>query len=361
MTRRFLLGGAAVALSARHRLAANEASNIAKEMEAVLTRIRPPQFPDRVFAISQFGASPGGKNDATEAIRKAIAACERSGGGRVVVPRGEFLTGPIRLLSNTNLHLEDGATLLFSRDPKRYLPLVLTRFEGTECMNYSPLIYAFQQTNVAVTGNGMLDGQAGRDHWWPWKGNAKDGWKQGDPNQKKAADTLVAMADKDVPVSKRVFGEGHYLRPSFFEPYGCTNVQIEGVSIRNSPMWELHPVLCRNVTVRDVKNLHPRAQQRRLRSGIVHRRAHRAMRVRYRRRLHRHQVRTQPRRAQGGQAVREHRGAGMQHERRPRRDCPGQRGLRQHPQRLHRPLPHGQPQPAAGVAAQDEQLPGRVL
>ena len=171
----------------------------------------------------------------------------------MLVPRGEFLTGAVHLKSNTNLHLDEGATLKFSRDPKQYLPLVLTRFESTECMNYSPLIYAFEQTNVAVTGPGTLDGQADREHWWPLKGNAKDGAGPGAPTQKADADALVAMGERDVPVKERIFGEGHYLRPVFVQPYKCANVLIEGVSIRNSPMWELNPVLCRNVTVRGVK------------------------------------------------------------------------------------------------------------
>jgi polygalacturonase len=142
------------------------------------------------------------------------------------------------------LHLEEGAVLKFSTDPKQYLPPVLTRFEGTECMNYSPLIYAFEQNNVAVTGTGLLDGQADNDHWWPMRAKAKTD-----------ADSLVAMADRDVAVSQRIFGDGHYLRPNFFQPYRCNNVLIEGIRIRNSPMWELNPVLCRNVTVRNVKIL----------------------------------------------------------------------------------------------------------
>jgi polygalacturonase len=99
----------------------------------------------------------------------------------------------------------------------------------------------------------MLDGQADREHWWPQKGNTRDGAQPGAPTQKADADALVEMGNKDVPVSQRIFGEGHYLRPAFFQPYRCTNVLIEGVSIRNSPMWELNPVLCRNVTVRGVK------------------------------------------------------------------------------------------------------------
>ena len=233
-------------------LAANQGFDRVKEMEAVLAEIRAPQFADRVFDITRYGAAAGGRADCTAALGKAIAACTRAGGGRVVVPRGDFLTGPIHLRSNTNLHLEEGATLRFSRDPRRYLPLVLTRFESTECMNYSPLIYAYGQTNVAVTGSGMLDGQADNQYWWPWKGNAKFGSQPGGPTQKAASVALVAMGEKDVPVSRRVFGEGHYLRPAFVQPYRCTNVLIEGVSIRNSPMWELNPVLCRNVTVRGV-------------------------------------------------------------------------------------------------------------
>jgi polygalacturonase len=252
MTRRYLLAGAA-AIAAGRRLTAYQTLDRARQMQAVLARIRAPQFPDRVFDIAQYGAVPGGQKDSTGAIAKAIAACTGAGGGRVVVPRGEFLTGPIHLKSNTNLRLEEGSTLKFSRDPKQYLPVVLTRFEGTECMNYSPLIYAFEQTNIAVTGTGMLDGQADNEHWWPWRSTAPPASQPGGATVKPDNTALVEMGDKDVPVSQRVFGEGHYLRPAFFQPYRSTNVLIEGVSIRNSPMWELNPVLCRNVTVRGVK------------------------------------------------------------------------------------------------------------
>ena len=106
----------------------------------------------------------GGKKDSTEAIAKAIAACAAAGGGRVVVPEGVFLTGAIHLKSGVNLHVMKNATLLFNRDPKLYLPVVFTRWEGTECMSYSPFIYAFEQTNIAITGEGTLDGNANCDH-----------------------------------------------------------------------------------------------------------------------------------------------------------------------------------------------------
>ena len=112
------------------------------------------RFPARDFEITKFGAVGGGARPCSDAIRKAIAACHDAGGGRVVVPAGKFLTGPIHLESNVNLHLAESATLLFSQNPRDYLPPVFTRFEGTECMNYSPFIYAFRKNNIAVTGPG---------------------------------------------------------------------------------------------------------------------------------------------------------------------------------------------------------------
>ncbi len=250
MTRRLFLGAAA--LSAGVPLSAADSQNPAALISAIVARIQPPQFPERQFDITKYGAASDGRADSAAAIQKAIDACSAAGGGSVVVPRGTFLTAAIHLKSHTNLHLESGAVLRFSTDPKRY-PLVYSRWEGTECMNYSPLIYAFEQTDIAVTGTGTLDGQANLETWWPWKGNARSGWKAGMPDQKKDRDALMAMGDQNVPVSQRIFGPGHYLRPPFFQPYRCNNVLIEGVTIRNSPFWELNPVLCRNVTVRAVK------------------------------------------------------------------------------------------------------------
>ena len=114
------------------------------------------------------GAVADGKADSTEAIRKAIEACNKAGGGRVVVPPGIFLTGAIHLKSNVNLHISERATLKFSTDPAKYLPVVYTRWEGTELMNYSPFIYAFEQENIAITGSGTLDGSASDENWWAW-------------------------------------------------------------------------------------------------------------------------------------------------------------------------------------------------
>jgi polygalacturonase len=242
MTRRSFVGTAGAMLM-------NAADDWRDQADAIVARVQPPKFANRDFEITKYGARAG--EQAGEAIRKAIEACSAAGGGRVVVPAGLFLAGPIHLKSNVNLHVAEGATLRFSREPKDY-PLVFTRWEGTECMNYSPLIYAFEQTNIGITGTGTLDGQGDCDSWWPWKGGKTCGDSRKGPDQAKDRAALVAMADKDVPVKDRIFGVGHYLRPQFIQPYRCQNVLIEGVKIRNSPMWEVHPVLCRNVMVRNV-------------------------------------------------------------------------------------------------------------
>ncbi len=217
----------------------------------ILARIRPPVFPSRIFPITKYGAVGDGVADATVAFRSAIAACAAAGGGRVVVPEGTFLTGPIHLKSHVDLHVVKGATILFKTDPSAYLPRVLTRFEGVELMGLSPLIYAYGQKDIAITGEGLLDGQADQQHWWHWKGNARFGGP-GAPNQTPGRKRLFQMAEQGEPVAKRLFGPEDMLRPSFVEPYLCTNVLIEGVTVRRSPMWELHPTLCRNVTVRNV-------------------------------------------------------------------------------------------------------------
>lgn len=218
---------------------------------AILTRIHAPTFPAQDFPITLYGAKADGVTDCTNAIRQAIAACHAAGGGRVVVPAGIFHTGAIHLLSNVNLHLAEGSTLKFSADPAQYLPLVLSRFESIECLNYSPLIYAFEQENIAITGSGVLDGSASLDNWWKWL-RGSDGNSLPDPPQKADQLLLGKMVEQGVPVAQRLFGPGHFFRPNFIQPYRCRNVLIAGVTIRNSPMWEINPVLCTNVIVRGV-------------------------------------------------------------------------------------------------------------
>jgi polygalacturonase len=222
-------------------------------MPRILQRIKAPTFPKKDFLITKFGAKSNGLDHATNAFKEAIDACNKAGGGRVIVPAGTFLTGPIHLKSNVNLVISRGATIKFSQNPGDYLPAVFSRWEGVELFNYSPFIYARDQQNIAITGEGTLDGQSDAEHWWPWNGRAAYGWKEGAPNQRPDRNRLMEMAESNVPVEERVFGAGHYLRPQFVQPYRCQNVLIEGVTIVNSPMWELHPVLCTNVTIRNVK------------------------------------------------------------------------------------------------------------
>jgi polygalacturonase len=206
-------------------------------VEDILARITPPRIPRRDFDLAAYGGD----------IQKAIDACAWAGGGRVVVPAGEHASGPLRLARRVELHVARGATIHFSNDPERY-PLVLTRWEGIELMNYAPLIYAFECEDVAITGEGTLDGGADETHWWPWKGSIDH------PGAQIAdRDRLRKQAEDGVPVAERVYGAGHSLRPSFIEPYRCRNVLIEGVTIVNSPFWCTHPTLCTNVIVRGIK------------------------------------------------------------------------------------------------------------
>jgi polygalacturonase len=209
---------------------------------AILARVQEPRFASRDFTITSYGGVGDGKADCKPAFDKAVAACAKAGGGRVVVPAGDwFVRGPLHLKSAVNLHLAKGATVRFSTTPADYLPTVLTRFEGNELLNFSPLIYAYEQDNIAITGSGTFDGQASEKNWWGWKTvGGRD------------RDKLRQMSEDGVVAKDRQFGGAHQLRPNFFQPYRCQNVLIEGVTFINSPMWILNPVLCQNVTIRGV-------------------------------------------------------------------------------------------------------------
>ena len=198
-----------------------------------------PRFPSGVYDVRAFGAVGDGVTKNTDAFRKAIAAAVAKGGGHVLVPAGRWVTGPIHLASNVNLHVAENAEILFSQDFKDYLPVVFSRWEGLELMNYSPLVYAKDCENVAVTGKGKLDGRG--QAWWPWKKTQKD-----------AAKRLYDMASAGTPPEKRVFGTEGDLRPSFIQTVGCKNVLIEGITITSGPMWTIHPVYSENVVVRRV-------------------------------------------------------------------------------------------------------------
>lgn len=198
----------------------------------------------RRFVITDFGATLGDNTRNTEAIRKAIIAANRAGRGIVVVPRGEWLTGPVHLLSNVNLHLEPDAVLLFSEQPSDYLPAVRSSWEGLECYNYSPLIYAYQCENVAVSGEGTIRAKM-------------DIWKRWFERPKPHLDALVRlnfMAVLGRPVAERQLAVGESnLRPQFIQFNRCANVLVEDVHIKDSPFWTIHPLLCKNVVIRRVQ------------------------------------------------------------------------------------------------------------
>jgi polygalacturonase len=249
---RAVLPGLLVLVSCRTATLPVPAENGWEKVPAILSRIGLPVFPDRLFDVTAFGAVGDGRTPSGPAIRRAIEACAAAGGGRVNVPEGVFLTGPLVLRSRVDLHLQKGAVLLFSREMRDYLPVVFTRFEGVECMNYSPFLYAVGEKDVAVTGQGVLDGQADSTAWWSWSGGRDHGWREGLPSQASDRTELMAMGEANVPVGERVFGQGHFLRPNFVQFIRCRNVLIEGVTVKRSPMWCIHPVLCENVTVRGV-------------------------------------------------------------------------------------------------------------
>lgn len=208
-----------------------------------------PRIGRRRVLITDFGAVGDGTTLCTAAIDAAVRGCSKRGGGQVVVPAGRFLTGAVVLRSNVELHIETGATLAFSKNTADYLPVVRTQDGGIELYNYSPFIYALDQHDIAITGDGTIDGQCGSDAWWPWAGKSSFGWVVGMPTAAADRLTLVDMAARGEPVEQRVFGAGHYLRPCFIQPYRCTNVLIQGVTLVNAPNWQINPVLCTNVTV----------------------------------------------------------------------------------------------------------------
>lgn len=211
------------------------------QVPEILARIVPPKFPNRVFDIRSFGAVGDDKKDNTKAFAAAIAACAAAGGGRVLVTGGKYRTGAIHLRSFVDLHVAAGATIKFSSSASAF-PRVYTRWQGIECVNFSPFIYARGQRNLALTGAGTIDGNAQAGPWFDYDGQRGPDW-----------DRLQQMAVDGVPVDQRKFGGGHYLKPNMIQFYDCRNILVEGLSLRNPAMWTVHPVLSENVTVRNIK------------------------------------------------------------------------------------------------------------
>ncbi len=211
--------------------------------DEIVQKIQLPQIPQRDFLITDFGAKPGRENDARPAIQAAIAKASAEGGGRVIIPKGLWLSnGPIHLKSKIDFHVADGATLLFGPNPADYLPAVLTRWEGTELHSYSPLIYAFEVHDVAITGKGTIDGN--KDSVFnTWIGSRQ----HADMNK------LRKMGVDGTPASKRIFAEGTYLRPPLIQLFRAERVLLQDYTLLNSPFWVNHLVYTDHATIRGIK------------------------------------------------------------------------------------------------------------
>ncbi len=216
--------------------------------------IRVPQFAAQDFPITKYGA----KSDNTakknqKAIQKAIDTCSKKGGGRVIVPAGQkFLTAAIQLKSGVNLVVEEGAVLEFAFEPELY-PIVPTRWEGLDCWNLSPLIYAYQAHDIAITGKGTIDGGGSNETWWPWCGSKKFGMKEGGIAQNMGARArLLKYAEDGVPMDERKFGPTDGLRPQMVNFNQCEGILIEDITLLRSPFWVIHPLLSTDITVRGV-------------------------------------------------------------------------------------------------------------
>lgn len=212
--------------------------------DEIVKTIQLPKIPARDYVITDFGAKPDGQSDALPAIKAALKKASAEGGGRIVIPKGNFLcNGPIHLVSNIELHVAEGATLLFSPVAKHYLPAVLTRWEGTELHSYSPLIYAFEVHDVAITGKGTIDGN-GRSEFLTWIDP-----KLQNPHQ----NALRKMGQDGTPAAKRVFAEGTYLRPPLVQFFRAERVLLQDYKQLNSPFWVNHLVYTDHATVRRIR------------------------------------------------------------------------------------------------------------
>ena len=203
--------------------------------------------------IQQLGAKPDGKTKCTEVVKKAIAQAEKSGGGTIYFPAGEYLTGAIVLKSNITLHLEASAVLKFSDDFDDYLPFVQMRWEGTVMNSFCPLIYAHEQENITITGRGKIDGN-GKKWWNEMFRLMVEIRDSGDVQALNKYQKMWMEQNRDLQTSDYYQNtmKLRFFRPPLFQTFACKNVRIEGVTIVNSPFWTVNPIFCDNVTVAGV-------------------------------------------------------------------------------------------------------------
>lgn len=272
MRKYFKLIALAITLSCSSQMNAQVDENIYKGIEFNMPRVKETNFKNYSVQITQFGAKAGGVFKNTEAINKAITETSNKGGGTVVIPRGIWLTGPIELKSNINLHLADGALLIFSKDFKDY-PLVKTSFEGLNTIRTVSPISARNVENIAITGNGTIDGNG--DAWrYVKKGKLTDSqWKN------LVASGGVLSEDKkiwfpsessklgyklssnfNVPdkITEAEYEQVHdFLRPVMVSIVSSDRVLLDGPTFQNSPAWNIHPLMSSNIIIRNLNVRNP--------------------------------------------------------------------------------------------------------
>jgi polygalacturonase len=204
--------------------------------------------------IVSFGAEGDGAADNSGAFAAAMEAAKEAGGGRLRVGKGVWRTGPVRLFSNTTLHLEEGAVISFIPEVERYVP-VPTRWEGVECYAMHPLIFASGAEGVAITGKGCLDGNGLA--WWNLLRE-----KRRRAQQEPESPWELELARLNGEYKNKPGGGGgrgiQFLRPPLAQFFNCTGVVLEGVTLTNSPFWTLHPVFCEDIKISGLTITNPR-------------------------------------------------------------------------------------------------------
>ena len=259
----------AVTASAQHQSHCNKCDNPYKKytqnLPFAMPEVKAPTIPDTKVCLSEFGADPTGAQLCTEAFAKAVDALVQKGGGHLIVPAGVWLTGPIVLKSNIDLHLEMGAVIQFAADESLY-PIIKTSFEGLDTRRCQSPLSANGTTNISITGKGTIDGNG--QYWRPVKkSKVTDAhWKQllasGGVEVKKGywvpSESYAkgeVGASLNVPTAKtdaEFEAIRRFLRPVMVSLVGCKNVLLQGVIFQNSPAWNLHPLMCENVIIDQV-------------------------------------------------------------------------------------------------------------
>ncbi len=220
--------------------------------ETILKKIEKPIIKEKEYIITDFGVSAGSDEVQTAKIQAALDNISENGGGKIIFPPGVYKTGALHLKTGVELNLQAEDTVLsfVNEDIKNNYPIVYSHWEATPCYNFSSLIYAIDSHDIAVTGKGIIDGGADSNHWWNWHHQVENAWSSNNADlQLEDRKKLRKMNIEGIPVEQRVFGNGHFLRPNSIQLIRCRRILLQGVTILNSPMWQLNPVMCESVTI----------------------------------------------------------------------------------------------------------------